>query len=130
MSNESAAVLEERKHRRIWAILAVLPLISLAAQQTGLRSLAIFTSILVVLASTWIATTTWMHVNLEPKYITYLCVLGVATLAMFFFMVAPDVMNHEGNQWTNPSANHPAEIDRGPKPIDSYVDAPAGHEGH
>lgn len=126
MSNEAVA-LEERKYWRIWAILVSLPLMSLAAQQTGLGWLAITVSLVVMLTSTWFAVTTWMHVHLEPRYIPYLCIMGLAGMFMFFFMVSPDVMNHEGNNWKNPSANAPAHIER---PVDPLKPPGTGAEAH
>ncbi|MEB3204944.1 MAG: hypothetical protein VKP57_09615 [Candidatus Sericytochromatia bacterium] len=116
MTTEAAAQ-EERKYWRIWAILVSLPLLSLAAQQTGMGWLAILVSLVVMLTSTWFAVTTWMHVHLEPRFVPYLCILGLAGMFMFFFMVAPDVLNHEGNNWQNRSADAPAHIERPADPL-------------
>lgn len=127
MNNDAAAALEERKYRRIWLILVSLPLLSLAAQQTGLGWLAILTSIVVMLASSWFALTSWMHVHLEPKFVAYLCILGVVAVAMFFFMVAPDVMKHEGQNWKNDTGHLPGHIER---PVDPMKPAGAGSEHH
>lgn len=94
----------ERKYVRMWVILAVLPMLSVAAYLTGIRSLAILTSILVIVFSTFFATTTFMHVNAEPRFVPYLCILAFVFSALYLFLTSPDVMMHSGQQWVNVEA--------------------------
>jgi hypothetical protein len=57
-----------------------------------------------------------MHVNLEPRFITYLLMTGVLFMVLFFAGSAPDVMKSEGTNWEKTSwlaaeASAPAEAE-------------------
>lgn len=112
----------ERKYKRMFVILAVLPMLSVAAYLTGIRPLAIFTAIVVILFSTFFATTTFMHINVEPRFVPYLVLLCFSFSLLFLFMVAPDVMMHKGQQWVNVEAEQ-HEVHGGHGPADAV------HEG-
>ncbi len=94
----------ERRYWRTWLILALLPVLSVCAYLTGVRGLAIFATILVIACSTYVATTSFMHIDTEPRFVPYLCILAFAFSVVLLVLVAPDVMMHRGQQWVNVEA--------------------------
>lgn len=90
---------------KTWATLVALMVLNVASYFTANRPLIIFTAILVVLSATWVATTVFMHMAIEPRFIVYLCVVAVAVMGLFFTMVSPDVLRHRGTNWTNVAAH-------------------------
>jgi hypothetical protein len=55
----------------------------------------------------------FMHLPLERRFIWYIEGVVVAFMFLFFFAVAPDVMQHEGRNWENRAAA--AAVERGKK---------------
>ena len=55
----------------------------------------------------------FMHLPLEKHFIWYIEGVVVAFMLLFFFAVAPDVMQHEGRNWENRAAM--AAVERGKK---------------
>ena len=51
----------------------------------------------------------FMHISLEPRFVTYIVVTALVFILLFFAAVAPDVMNPEGTQWQKPSWIGPPE---------------------
>ena len=50
-----------------------------------------------------------MHLNIERRYVIYMLVTAVVFMLLLFAGVAPDVMNHEGQNWRNVAAAAAAE---------------------
>ncbi|MBU6427658.1 MAG: hypothetical protein KGR26_01480 [Cyanobacteria bacterium REEB65] len=105
MSNHQDASVESQ-YWKTWAVLGALMLLSIASYFTGIKSLAIFTSLVVALSCTFVATTVFMHLSVEPRFIAYLCIVAVAVMGLFFALVAPDVLEHTGTNWQNIAAQH------------------------
>ena len=40
-----------------------------------------------------------MHINVEPKFVTYFVVTALVFMLLFFAGTAPDVMKDGGTQW-------------------------------
>jgi hypothetical protein len=123
---------------KVWAILTTLfavsyigPLwIAPLARDAGGETLG-----KVVLMSTAFGIAIWkaslvvkefMHLPLEKKLIWYIEGIVVAFMFLFFFAVAPDVMNHEGRNWENRAAA--ASVERGMKE-GAAAEAAGGHHG-
>jgi caa(3)-type oxidase subunit IV len=108
---------------KIWAILLVLLAVSVAgpevASQLGSLELPfkLFTAFGIAVIKAWMVVKFFMHLNLERKFVTYFIVVAVAFMALFYFAVAPDVMNHEGTNWENVAAKE--EIERALKQIEA-----------
>ena len=90
----------------VWLI--VLFVISFVGPEVGAaigsRALTLFTAFGIAIVKAYLVLRYFMHVNVEKKYITYLLATSIAFMLLFFAAVAPDVMNHEGNNWENISA--------------------------
>jgi caa(3)-type oxidase subunit IV len=107
---------------KIWAILLVLLAVSVAGPEVAshLGSLELpfklFTAFGIAVIKAWMVVKFFMHLNLERKFVTYFIVVAVAFMSLFYFAVAPDVMNHDGTNWENVAAKH--EIERALKHIE------------
>jgi caa(3)-type oxidase subunit IV len=101
---------------KIWAILLVLLVISVLGPELGIRSVTLFTAFGIAIIKAYMVAKNFMHVNLEPRFITYLLMTGVLFMVLFFAGAAPDVMKAEGTNWEKTSwlaaeANPPAEAE-------------------
>jgi len=100
---------------KIWAILLVLLAVSVAgpevAKYFGSLELAVklFTAFGIAVVKAWMIVKFFMHLNLEKKFVTYFIVCALAFMALFYFAVAGDVMNHVGTNWENVAAQHEVE---------------------
>jgi predicted PurR-regulated permease PerM len=99
----SEHVVDPGQYIKTWLILVLLPLFSIGAFLTGSRPLAIAVSVVIVLISTVVAMTRFMEIDRLPSFISYIFVTAVVFVGLFFFMVAPDVMKHDGQHWFKPA---------------------------
>ena len=88
---------------KIWAILVVLLGVSVIGPEFGIRALTLFTAFGIAIIKAYMVAKNFMHVNLEPRFITYLLMTGVLFMVLFFAGSAPDVMNAEGRNWEKTS---------------------------
>jgi caa(3)-type oxidase subunit IV len=100
----------EKHYIKIWALLVGLLVLSMAgplaadlAHLTGFVRYAIVlpTAFGIALVKAYYVVKHFMHLNVEPKFVGYICATALAFMALFFFFVAPDVMKHEGRNWEN-----------------------------
>lgn len=115
-------------YKKIWVILLVLLLVSLvpalAAQQMGwhITGIVVTVAFAVALVKAYLVIKHFMHLTVEKRYIGFLMLTMLAFMLVFIGGVAPDVMKHEGQRWSNDAAKK--VVDEGLK-----ADA-AGGEGH
>jgi caa(3)-type oxidase subunit IV len=102
---------------KIWGILLVLLVISVAGPFLGIKIVTLLTAFGIAVVKAYLVAKNFMHINIAAKYVTYLVVTMLVFMFLFFAGTAPDVMKPEGRNWTKPSwlegTAHPA---------------PAGHE--
>jgi caa(3)-type oxidase subunit IV len=101
---------------KIWAILLVLLGVSVLGPELGIRSVTLFTAFGIAIIKAYMVARNFMHVNMEPRFVTYLLMTAVLFMVLFFAGSAPDVMNAEGTNWEKTSwlaaeANAPAEAE-------------------
>ena len=101
---------------KIWAILLVLLVVSVLGPELGIRSVTLFTAFGIAIIKAYMVARNFMHVNMEPRFVTYLLMTAVLFMVLFFAGSAPDVMNAEGTNWEKTSwlaaeANAPAEAE-------------------
>ncbi len=87
---------------KIWAILLVLLIISVLGPMLGIRAVTLITAFGIAIVKALMVAGYFMHLNVEKKIAWYMLIGAIAFLAVFFFGVAPDVMNKEGANWVNP----------------------------
>jgi caa(3)-type oxidase subunit IV len=101
----------ERHYVKIWALLVGLLVVSVIGPIIGeylegtVRFIVVLTTAFgIALVKAYYVVKHFMHLTIEPKYVGYLCATALAFMGLFFFFVAPDVMKHEGRNWSNVAA--------------------------
>lgn len=98
----------EKHYWRIYWILLVLLVASVIGpfigEATGIIWITLITAFGIAFVKAALVVKHFMHLNLEPKFVGYICATALALMALLFFWVAPDVMKHEGHQWVNMAA--------------------------
>jgi caa(3)-type oxidase subunit IV len=84
---------------RIWAILCALLAVSVAGPMVGIRFVTLATAFGVAIVKAFIVCSQFMHLNIEKKFVVYILGAMLAFIIVFFSGVAPDVLEHEGQQW-------------------------------
>lgn len=92
---------------KIWVILSVLLVVSVAGTLLGLKIPTVITvsvAFTIAVIKAYMVARYFMHINLEKKYVAYL--VGAMLMLMFLMVgaVSPDVMKHEGANWRNKAA--------------------------
>ena len=85
---------------KIWAILLALLAVSVAGPFVGIGWVTLITAFGVACVKAYLVCANFMHLNIEVKYINYLLVTALVFVLLFFAGTAPDVMKHEGDNWT------------------------------
>ena len=101
---------EEHAHPnyvKIWLWLVVLLAISVVGPMFGIKALTLITAFGIALIKALLVARNFMHVNLEPKFVSAVLVTTLSIMVLMFFLVAPDVMNHTGQNWVNLAAAAP-----------------------
>ena len=133
----------ESHYVRIWGILLVLLFVSIvgpvlaphvedAAAGAGAHfvkgwMITLMTAFGIAIYKAYLVAANFMHLNIEKRYISYLLVTMMILMLLFFFGVSPDVMRHEGQNWTNVAAEE--EVDRALKAQEAAVEGGGHHEG-
>ena len=109
---------------KIWGILCVLLVISVAGPFLGIRLVTLITAFGIAIVKAYMVARYFMHINLEKKYVAYLVGSMVVLMVLMVGAVSPDVMKHEGANWHNKAAAD--WVDKG------LTEAPAeeGEGGH
>jgi len=117
---------------RIWAILLVLLIASILGPilaphlEFGFLEawmITLMTAFGIAVVKAYLVASHFMHLNIEKRYITYMLATMLTLMLLFFAGVAPDVMEHKGQNWENVAAE--AEIERA-----LAAQAQEAHEGH
>ena len=109
---------------RIWAILVVLLLISVAGPEigsrTGLQVITLVTAFGIALVKAWLVIKNFMHLNIEKRLMAYMLTTCLVFMLLFFAGTAPDIMKFEGTNWTKtdyetppPAGHHEEGADHG-----------------
>lgn len=125
----------QKSYIKTWGVLLVLLVISVVGPEIGIQWLTLLTAFGIALVKAYLVAKNFMHVNLESRWVTYMLVVMLAIMGIFFYGVAPDVMKHEGHNWENRAAK--AAVAKGLKEMKENEarggasgDAPAGAQGH
>ncbi len=98
---------------KIYWILMALLVVSIAGPEVGqafhMKAITLFTAFGIALVKAYLVCKHFMHIHLDKKYITYLLVVAVAFIGLFYAGVAPDVMEHHGRNWENVAAKQEVE---------------------
>ncbi len=120
MSEEAHEAHEDHSayYIKIWAILVVLLVISVAGPFIGIFWLTMVTAFGIACVKAYLVATRFMHITDEPRFVTYIVVTALVFMLLFFAAVAPDVMKPTGSNWIKPAwlaeADAPAAADHAP----------------
>lgn len=96
---------------KIWGILLVLLVISILGPELKMPVVTLITAFGIAFVKAYMVAMYFMHLNREPKFVTYFVVTCLAFMALFFAGVAPDVLKHEGRNWDNVSQKQHIEAE-------------------
>jgi caa(3)-type oxidase subunit IV len=88
---------------KIWAILLVLLIISVLGPMVGIKLVTLMTAFGIAIVKAYLVAKNFMHIDIAAKYVTYLVVTLLVFMFLFFAGAAPDVMKHQGRNWTKPT---------------------------
>lgn len=97
------AAAHEAHYKKIWVVLLVLLLISFAGPFLEIRVITMVTAFGIAVVKAWLVAKHFMHVTAQPKFVMYLMGTCLVFMLLFFAGTAPDVMEHEGANWTKPN---------------------------
>ncbi len=87
---------------KVYFVLLGLLLVSIVGPEIGIQAVTLFTAFGVAIIKAYLVVKNFMHINLSPRYVTYLCATTVVFMLLFFAGTAPDVMNMNGDNWRKP----------------------------
>ena len=94
---------------KIWAILVALLIVSVLGSMSGVRSVILVAAFGVAVVKAYLVAKNFMHITVEKRWVPYLLLVCLAFIVILFAGVAPDVMKHEGQRWSNDAAKHAVE---------------------
>jgi caa(3)-type oxidase subunit IV len=106
--SEEAAHAHHPNYIKIWGILIFLLMLSVLGPEIGIKWVTLIAAFGIAVVKAYIVAKNFMHLNVEKRYVTYLFFTALAFMALFFFGVAPDVMNGSGTNWVKPGWDAPA----------------------
>ena len=116
---------------KIWALLCVLLIASIVGPMLGIKLITLITAFGIAIVKAWMVASKFMHLNIEKKYVSMLMLTMVGALLVFWFAIAPDIMKHEGQGWTNHGASSPAHGGFAtPKEGHGHAEPESGAEHH
>ena len=84
---------------KIWAILVVMLIVSIIGPELGIRVVTLITAFGIAIVKAWIVARHFMHLGIEKKWVAYILLAMLAFMVVYFGGVAPDVLEHEGQNW-------------------------------
>jgi caa(3)-type oxidase subunit IV len=118
MTSHAHAASHEHAHPnyvKIWSILVVLLVISVAGPFFGHKIVTLITAFGIAIVKAYLVAKNFMHITIEKRFIPYIILTMLVFMLLFFAGVSPDVMKKDGTQWEKPSwkvapaAHAPAE---------------------
>ena len=89
-------------YRRVYIILLILLVISIAGPMLEIRVVTLITAFGIAVVKAYLVVKNFMHINLTQRYVPYLIVTCLLFMLLFFAGVAPDVMKDRGTGWEKP----------------------------
>jgi caa(3)-type oxidase subunit IV len=126
MSEESHGH-DESYYIKTWLLLVVLLVISVLGPMLEIKIITFVTAFGIAVIKAGLVANRFMHLNIEKKYITSLLLTGIAIMVLFFFGIAPDVMNHSGTNWENVASQQWVEEGMAAGEADAGHHGDAGH---
>ena len=103
MSEHAEHAEHEINYVKIWAILVGLLIVSVIGPELGIRTVTLVTAFGIAIVKAYLVAKNFMHINLAPRFVMYLCATSLVFMLLFFAGTAPDVMKMEGSGWEKPA---------------------------
>jgi caa(3)-type oxidase subunit IV len=113
---------------KIWGVLMVLLVISIIGPEIGIKWVTLTTAFGIAVVKAYLVASKFMHLNIEKRYASFLIITAILLMGIFFFGVAGDVMNHDGQRWENQAAK--IETARRLQAAEAAGAHGAGHDTH
>ena len=84
---------------KIWAILVGLLVVSVIGPEVGIRVVTLITAFGVAIVKAYMVAKHFMHLGIEKKWVAYILFVMLAFMVVLFGGFAPDVLEHEGQNW-------------------------------
>ena len=84
---------------KIWYWLLFLLVVSTAGPMLEIPLVTLITAFGIAVVKSYMVAANFMHLKFEKKIIWLLLIMSLCLLGVFYFRVAPDIMNSEGDQW-------------------------------
>ena len=88
---------------KIWGILLVLLVISVAGPFLGIKFVTLVTAFGIAVVKAYLVAKHFMHIDIAQRYVTYLMATVLVFMLLFFAGTAPDVMKAYGTNWLKPT---------------------------
>lgn len=98
-----------RNYVKIWAVLVVLLVISVAGPFAGIRVITLISAFGIALVKAYMVAKNFMHLDVEKPIIHWLLTVVLVLMVLLFSGVSPDVMKDEGRRWKKDAGFHPQE---------------------
>jgi caa(3)-type oxidase subunit IV len=93
---------------RIWQILLVLLVISVAGPMLEIQVVTLVTAFGIAVVKAYLVAKNFMHLNLQPSFVIYMLVTALVFMLLFYAGTAGDVMNQSGDNWVKPAVEQAA----------------------
>ncbi len=87
---------------KIWGVLVVLLIVSVLGPMLEIQTVTLLTAFGIAIVKAYLVVKHFMHLSLEPKFVSYMMGTVVVFMFLFFAGTAPDVMQDEGSNWVKP----------------------------
>jgi len=86
-------------YAKVYGILVVLLIISVLGPMLGHPVVTLITAFGIAVVKAYLVAKNFMHINLTPRFVTYLMTTCLVFMVLFFAGVSPDVMKDDGYNW-------------------------------
>jgi caa(3)-type oxidase subunit IV len=94
---------EHPNYVKIWAILLGLLAVSVLGPMVGIKAVTLMTAFGIAVVKAYLVAKNFMHIDIAPRFVTYLVTTMLVFMLLFFAGTAPDVMNVQGTGWQKPA---------------------------
>jgi caa(3)-type oxidase subunit IV len=91
---------------KIYWILLVLLIISFLGPFIGIRWITLLTAFGIAVVKAYLVAKNFMHVNLQPRFVSYILGTVLVFMLLFYAGTAPDVMKAHGDNWQKQPPTH------------------------
>ena len=88
---------------KIWGYLLVLLIISFVGPMFEVQWLTLVTAFGIAAVKAYLVVVNFMHINMAPRFVTYMVTTTLVFMLLFFAGAAPDVMQSSGTNWIKPA---------------------------